>query len=263
MEITLTGRVVWVTGAAEGIGREIALLAARSGAKVAILDLDESSLGEVAEKIKSEGGQTISLAADVSVPEQMKRALDTIVKTWGRLDGLVANAGINGTWAPIEELTPEDWSQTINVNLMGSYLAIHYAVPALKRTGGGSIVLMSSVNGTRVFSNEGASVYATSKAGQLALGQMLALELASAKIRVNIICPGAFDTGIHEKTEKIDLESIDTPVEFPEGKIPLTRGKMGDPEEVAKLTVFLLSDAARHITGTPVWIDGAESLLQG
>lgn len=122
---------------------------------------------------------------------------------------------------------------------------------------------MSSVNGTRVFSNEGASVYATSKAGQLALGQMLALELASAKIRVNIICPGAFDTGIHEKTEKIDLESIDTPVEFPEGKIPLTRGKMGDPEEVAKLTVFLLSDAARHITGTPVWIDGAESLLQG
>lgn len=263
MEITLKNRVVWVTGAAEGIGRAIALLAAKSGAKVAILDLDTSALTKVAKEIQSAQGEALSITADVSVASEMKRAVETIVKTWGRLDGVVANAGINGTWAPIDELTPEDWSQTINVNLTGSYLAVHYAVPALKRAGGGSIVLMSSVNGTRIFSNEGASAYAASKAGQLALGQMLALELAPAKIRVNIICPGAFDTGIHEKTEKVDLESIETLVEFPEGRIPLTHGEMGDPEDVAKLTTFLLSDAARHITGTPVWIDGAESLLQG
>jgi NAD(P)-dependent dehydrogenase (short-subunit alcohol dehydrogenase family) len=263
MEITLKDRVVWVTGGGEGIGRSIALLAAECGAKVALTGRDASPLMEVVDEITKKDGEAIAVPADVSRTEEMEKAVDTILDVWGRLDMLVANAGINGTWAPIEELSPEEWSETLNINLTGSYLAIHFAVPSMKKAGGGSIVLMSSVNGTRVFSNEGASAYAVSKAGQLALGQMLALELAPSKIRVNIICPGAFDTGIHEKTEKEDLESIETPVEFPEGKIPLTQGKMGDPEDVARLTVFLLSDAARHITGTPVWIDGAESILQG
>lgn len=263
MEITLKDRVVWITGGGEGIGRAIALLAADCGAKVAVTGRDLPPLKDVVKEIASNRGEAISIAADVSVSDEMQRATEAILKTWGRLDCLVANAGINGTWAPVEELTPKDWTQTLNVNLTGTYLAVHYAVPHLKRAGGGSIVLMSSVNGTRVFSNTGATAYAVSKAGQLALGKMLALELAPSKIRVNIICPGAFDTGIHEKTQKKDLESIETPVEFPEGSIPLTHGKMGQPEEVAKLTVFLLSDAARHITGTPVWIDGAESILQG
>ena len=262
MDIRLKNRVVWVTGGGEGIGRAIALLAAERGAQVAVTGRDASPLMEVVEQITKEDGEAIAVPADVSSAQEMEQAVNTILDVWGRLDMLVANAGVNGTWAPIDELPPEEWSETLNINLTGTYLAVHFAVPAMKKAGGGSIVLMSSVNGTRVFSNEGASAYATSKAGQLALGQMLALELAPSRIRVNIICPGAFDTGIHEKTEKEGLESIETPVEFPEGKIPLTRGKMGDPEDVAKLTVFLLSDAARHITGTPVWIDGGESLLQ-
>ncbi len=263
MEIHLKDRVVWVTGGGEGIGRAVSLLAAKCGAKVAVTGRDLDPLNDVVREIEKGKGQAVSVVADVAVPEEMEKAMQTILKTCGRLDALVANAGVNGTWAPIDELTPEDWNQTINVNLTGSFLAVHHAVPALRRAGGGSIVLMSSVNGTRVFSNAGVSAYAVSKAGQLALGKMLALELAPTKIRVNIVCPGAFDTGIHEKTQKKDLESIETPIEFPEGSIPLTHGQMGDPEEVAKLTIFLLSDAARHITGTPVWIDGAESLLQG
>lgn len=263
MEITLQNRVVWITGGGEGIGRAVALLAAECGAKVAVTGRDSSPLNDVVKEITGKEGQAISIVADVTIPEEMECASETILKTWGRLDALVANAGTNGTWAAIDELTPEEWSQTIQVNLTGSYLAVHYAVPALKRAGGGSLVLMSSVNGTRVFSNVGATAYAASKAGQLALGKMLALELAPFKIRVNIVCPGAFDTGIHEKTEKKDLDFMPTPVEFPEGSIPLTHGRMGQPEDVAKLTVFLLSDAARHITGTPVWIDGAESILQG
>ena len=263
MEIQLNDQVVWVTGGGEGIGRAVAMLAARCGAKVAVTGRDTGPLFEVVDRITEDQGDAIAVPADVSNVEDMQKAVDTILDAWGQLDVLVANAGTNGTWAPIEELSPEEWSQTLNVNLTGSYLAIHFAVPAMKKAGRGSIILMSSVNGTRVFSNAGASAYATSKAGQLALGQMLALELAPFQIRVNVICPGAFDTGIHEKTEKEDLESIETPVEFPEGKIPLTDGKMGDPEEVARLAVFLASDAARHITGTPIWIDGAESLLQG
>lgn len=126
---------------------------------------------------------------------------------------------------------------------------------------GGSIVIMSSTNGTRTFSNEGASAYAASKAGQYALAKMFTLELAPFKARVNVICPGAIKSEIHDKSEREDLEEIETPVEFPEGQIPLTGGKMGSPEQVAHLTAFLLSDLASHITGTPVWIDGGQSRL--
>jgi NAD(P)-dependent dehydrogenase (short-subunit alcohol dehydrogenase family) len=122
---------------------------------------------------------------------------------------------------------------------------------------------VSSINGTRVFSNTGATAYSATKAAQLAMGQTLALELAQWKIRVNVLCPGGFDTGIHAKTKKRDLETIEAHVEYPEGEIPLTHGEMGDPVQVANLAAFLASDAALHITGTPVWIDGGQSLLMG
>lgn len=262
MNISLAERTAWITGASEGIGRAIARQFAKCQARVAVTARDESELEDVAAEIQSLGGEVLPVAGDVSKPAQMEAAVERIVQRWGRLDAVAANAGTNGTWAPIDELDFDEWSQTIAVNLTGSYLTVHHAVPHLKARGG-SILILSSVNGTRVFSNEGATAYASSKAGQLAMGKMLALELAPWKIRVNVICPGAFDTGIHEKTEKEDLQSIETPVEFPEGRIPLTRGAMGDPQQIAYLAAFLASDAASHITGTPIWIDGGESLLQG
>ncbi len=263
MNITLKDKVAWITGGGEGIGRAIALLAADCGAKVAVNGRDLSPLNDVVNAIKQRGGEAIAISADVSRSDQIQSAVEQIVDTWQRLDFVCANAGTNGTWAPIEDLTPDDWRDTIDVNLTGTYLTIHHAVPFLKKSGGGSIVIVSSVNGTRMFSNEGASAYAASKAGQLALGKMLALELAPSKIRVNVICPGGIKSNIHEKTERENLDHIDYHVEYPEGKIPLTKGEMGDPEQVAQLAVFLASNAASHITGTPVWIDGAQSLLQG
>ncbi|MCG6156463.1 SDR family oxidoreductase [Rubinisphaera margarita] len=263
MHVELNDEVMWVTGGGAGIGRAIALEAARSGARVAVTDLDADALSEVVYSIQEAGGEGFAVVGDVTVPEQMKAAVDQIVEKWGKLTAVCVNAGINGTWAPVDEICVEEWKKTIDINLTGSFLTVHYAVPHLRNAGGGSIAILSSVNGTRVFSNEGASAYASSKAGQLALGQMLALELAPSRIRVNVICPGAFDTGIHAKTEKRDLDEIETPVEFPEGKIPLTHGEMGKPEQVGQLVVFLASKAAGHITGSPVWIDGAESLLQG
>jgi NAD(P)-dependent dehydrogenase (short-subunit alcohol dehydrogenase family) len=263
MEISLKERVVWVTGASEGIGRAISLQAADCGAFVALTGLDESKLDEVLNEVREHGAEGLSLPGDVTKSEQMQQAVETIREKWGRLDVVCANAGINGTWAPIDELAPEEWRKTIGVNLTGTYLTLHHAVPLMKQTGGGSVVIVSSVNGTRMFSNEGASAYASSKAGQLALGKMLALELAPSRIRVNVICPGAIDTGIQEKTEERNLEKIETPVQYPAGSIPLTDGEMGQPEQVAQLAVFLASDAASHITGTPVWIDGAQSLLEG
>ena len=137
-----------------------------------------------------------------------------------------------------------------------------YAVPYLKKRGG-SIIVTSSVNGTRIFSNTGATAYSCSKAGQVAFTKMVALELARHRIRANVICPGAIETNIGENTEQRDLEVVREPVEYPEGKIPLTDGKPGTPEQVAQLVLFLASDASSHISGTEIWIDGTESLLMG
>ncbi len=261
MQVRLDGKVAWITGGSEGIGRGIALLAAKNGAKVAVTGRDEEPLRQVVAEIEQAGGEAMFASADVSHSQEVAQCVQAILKRWGRIDLVCANAGTNGTWAPVDELTPDEWSSTIAVNLTGTFLTIHHSVPHL--TAGASIVIISSVNGTRMFSNSGASAYAASKAGQLAFGQMLALELAPRKIRVNVICPGAIESNIHEKTEREDLDSIQTQVEFPEGKIPLTDGQMGTPEQVAQLTVFLASDCASHITGTPIWIDGAQSLLQG
>ena len=137
-----------------------------------------------------------------------------------------ANAGINGTWAPIDKVTPDEWDQVMDTNLKGTYLTIHYAVPHLRKQGG-SIVITSSVNGTRMFSNIGASAYATTKAGQVALAKMLALELGQDKIRVNVICPGAITTNIEESTDKSKLEGEPKLAEYPEGAVPLTHGQPG------------------------------------
>lgn len=262
MDISLAGKTAWVTGGGEGIGRAIAIKLAECGAQVALTARDQGELDDVANQIHQAGGEAITVVADVTKHDDVGAAVRRIIDQWGQLDIVVVNAGANGTWAPIDELTLDEWSQTVAVNLTGAYSTIHHAVPHLKENGG-SILIVSSVNGTRMFSNTGATAYAATKAAQLAMGQMLALELAPAKIRVNVLCPGAFDTHIHDKTEKQHLDAIKTPVEFPEGEIPLTHGDMGDPVEVANLAAFLASDTARHITGTPIWIDGAQSLLQG
>ncbi|MCC9602353.1 SDR family oxidoreductase [Stieleria sp. JC731] len=261
MQVDLKDKVVLITGGSEGIGKGIAELCASCGAKVAVLARDQDELQDVVDSIKQNGGDAMLAVADVTKEDQMQAAVAKVVNQYGRIDALVANAGTNGTWTPIDEMTPDEWRSTIDINLTGTYLAIHYCVPEMRKVGHGSIVIMSSINGTRTFSNEGASAYASSKAGQFALGKMLALELAPSKIRVNVVCPGAIVSGIHQKTEREDLKKIETPAVYPEGDIPLTGGDYGKPEQVAQLTAFLLSDCSSHITGTPVWIDGGQSLL--
>lgn len=262
MQISLSGKTAWVTGGGEGLGRAIALKLAECGARVALTARDQGDLDSVADEIRQLGGEAISVVADVTRHDDVGAAVRQIIDQWGQLDIVVVNAGANGTWAPIEELTYDEWSQTVAVNLTGAYSTIHHAVPHLKARGG-SILIVSSINGTRVFSNTGATAYSATKAAQLAMGQMLALELAQWKIRVNVLCPGGFDTGIHSKTKKRDLDTIEPHVEYPDGEIPLLDSGMGDPVQVANLAAFLASDAASHITGTPVWIDGGQSLLMG
>lgn len=258
----LAEKVALITGAGSGIGKATALLFAKESAKVAALGRTEEELKDIVTQIQEAGGEAMPVKADISKPDQMQQAVQQIVERWGRLDIVFANAGINGVWAPLEELDPEEWDKTINVNLTGTYLTVKYAVPYLKKQGG-SVIITSSVNGTRMFSNTGATAYACTKAAQVAFAKMVALELAKDRIRVNVICPGAIETDIEQSTDRQDLEQVKEPVEFPEGEIPLTDGKPGTSEQVAQLVLFLASDASSHITGTEMWIDGGQSLLQG
>lgn len=257
----LAGKVAYVTGAGSGLGKAGALRFAQEGAKVAVLSRTEKQINAVAAEIEAAGGEALALTADVSQPEQMEAAAQQIIDRWGRLDVVVANAGINGVWASLEELTPEDWDTTLDINLKGTFLTVKYAVPHMKATGG-AIVVVSSVNGTRMFSNTGATAYACSKAAQVAFTKMTALELAPHRIRINAICPGWIESEISENTT-LRNANLRLPVEFPQGKIPLTDGKAGKAAQVADLMLFLASDASSHISGTEMWIDGAQSLLQG
>jgi NAD(P)-dependent dehydrogenase (short-subunit alcohol dehydrogenase family) len=257
----LLDKIALITGAGSGIAKATAILFAKQGAKVAALGRTKDELEATVSEIHQINGEAIPLIADISQPQDMQQVTKDIINKWGRLDIVFANAGINGVWAPIDELEPEEWDKTINVNLKGTFLTVKYAVPYLKERGG-SIIITSSVNGTRTFSNTGATAYSCSKAAQVAFTKMTALELAKHCIRVNVICPGAIDTSINDNTQRRDLEKVQEPVEFPEGKIPLTDGNPGTSEQVAQLVLFLASDMSSHITGTEVWIDGGESLLK-
>jgi NAD(P)-dependent dehydrogenase (short-subunit alcohol dehydrogenase family) len=255
--MNLNNKVALITGAGSGIGKASAIEFAKAGAKVAVLSHTASEVEATAKEI---GKEALPLTADVSNAAQVAAAVEKVIETFGQLDVVYANAGINGMSAPIDDLRPEEWDRTLNTNLRGTYLTIHYTVPHLKKAGGGSIVVTSSINGTRYFANAGATAYAVSKAGQLAMVKMLAVELGPSNIRINAICPGAIDTDISDNSEKRNVDKIKIKGKF-NREIPLWN-KPGSAEDVAKLALFLASDAARHITGTPVWIDGAQSLLR-
>lgn len=258
----LLGKVAVVTGAGSGIGRETAMLLAQQGAIVGAIDWSAETLEETVDKIQHQGGSAMSVVADISQPNQVECAIAQIVEQLERIDIVFANAGINGVWAPIEEITPEDWNKTINTNLNGTFYTVKYTVPYLKKQGG-SIIITSSVNGTRTFSNTGATAYSCAKAAQVAFTKMTALELAKHKIRVNVICPGAIGTNIQNTTQAHNIDQIQEPSYYPNGRVPLNGGLPGRPDQIAQVVLFLASDAASHMTGTEVWVDGAESLLVG
>ena len=262
VEMSFSGKVALVTGAGSGIGRATAIELARQGARIGALGRGVDELESLATEIRAFGGCCHVLAADISREDQLRDAVERLVSAEGRLDVVVANAGINGVWAPIDDLTPSEWDRTIAVNLRGTYLTLHLSVPHLKRAGGGAIVVVSSINGTRTFTSAGATAYAATKAAQLAMVQQLALELGKAHIRINAVCPGAVETNIDENTERRHTEDAEIPVIWPEGEIPVTDGKPGTARDVAEAILFLASPAASHITGTPLWIDGGQGLLR-
>ena len=145
MQLTgLTGKVALVTGAGSGIGKATAQLLAKEGTKVAALGRTKEELEKTIAQIQGDGGEAMPVLADISQPEQMQQATGQIVDQWGRLDIVFANAGINGVWASLEELAPEEWDKTLNINLKGTFLTVKYAVPYLKKQGGSVIITPSS-----------------------------------------------------------------------------------------------------------------------
>jgi NAD(P)-dependent dehydrogenase (short-subunit alcohol dehydrogenase family) len=259
----LDGKVALITGGASGIGKGTAVRFAEEGARVAIADM----LAEEGEAAKAEiekaggGAEALFAVCDVSDPEAVKNAVDATVAKFGQLDIVFANAGINGVWAPIEELLPNEWLKTLNTNLMGTYLTVHYAIPHLKTAGGGSVIITSSVNGNRTFSTAGASAYSTSKAGQVAFMKMAALELGRYNIRVNAVCPGAIHTDIDQRTYKRHTEEVEVKVEMPQGRPFLNEGQ-GEPIDVADTCLYLASPLAHHVSGVEIYVDGGASLLK-
>jgi NAD(P)-dependent dehydrogenase (short-subunit alcohol dehydrogenase family) len=258
--VTVRDKVALVTGGGSGLGEATARILAREGAKVAVLSRSADEIEKVASSLRNTGCDAMAVTADISKVDEIQAAIQQVIDQWGQLDILFANAGINGVWAPIEELTSDEWRKTIDVNLNGTFYTIKYAVPHLKKNGG-SVIITSSINGTRTFTNTGATAYSCTKAAQVAMAKMLALELAKHRIRVNAICPGAIESSIDENTDKQHFEEAQEPAYYPEGKVPLTDGEPGKAEDVGELVLFLASDASKHITGTEIWIDGAQSLL--
>lgn len=245
-------RVALVTGGGSGIGRATAELLHFEGVRVGVLEVRPERAVEVAREL---GGGAMPLVADVADPAQVERAVGALTGAWKRLDLVVANAGINGVTAPLDEIEPDEWARTLAVNLQGTFHTFKYSLPWLRRQGG-ACVITASVQGTRVFSSPGTTAYACAKAALVAFAKKAAAELRTAGIRVNVICPGAVATHMRESTIRRDLERI-TPAWAPPG---ISWEERLRPEQVARTIAFLLSDAASGITGTEIWIDQGRTL---
>ena len=248
MQVTLENKVAVVTGAATGIGREIAFHFARAGAAVAVDYVGKpDDARQVVAQIEKDGGKALAVQADVSQSEDVQTLIAETVRQFGRLDILVNNAGIEKEM-PFLETPLELWNKVIAVNLTGPWLCTQAAAKQMaQQKGGGRIVNISSVHEDMTMPTN--SPYCASKGGLRMLMRTLAVELAPHGITVNNIGPGAIDTPL-DKSTKDDPEKYNKLL----GEIPL--GRMGKPEEVAHLALFLASDMAAYITGSTYFIDG-------
>lgn len=242
----LENKVAIITGGASGIGKAIALLYASEGAKIVVSDIDEKGSMETVDAIKSKGGDAIFVKGDTSNPEDSKNMVEQAVKHFGGLHIAVNNAGIAGPIEPVGEYPIDGWDKTIAINLSGVFYGMRYQIPAMLKSGGGSIVNMASILGKVGSANS--SAYVAAKHGVIGLTETAALEYAQQKIRVNSIGPGYINTPL--LTNNLDEETL-------EGLVDLHPiGRLGMPEEVAELALWLNSDKASFVTGAYYNVDG-------
>jgi len=242
--LSLEGRVALVTGAARGIGAATAVALAEAGARVALVDRDEPGIERTADAIGRVGSDALAIPADVTDAPAMERAVDAVVAEWGRLDVLVNNAGIVRD-ATLGKVSDEDWTATLDVNLRGTMVGTRAALRPMRAAGAGRILSATSV--VARMGNYGQTAYAASKAGIIGLTRAWARELGPLGITANAVAPGFIDTemakGVPEKVLSALLERT-------------AARRLGRPEEVAAVYVFLASDLASFMNGAVVGVDG-------
>lgn len=245
----LAGRAAFVTGAGSGIGRAIAIRFAEEGADVAAVDLNEQAASETANAVRALGRRAEALRANVAITEDVEAAARRVLAAFGRLDVLVNNAGVTRD-VTIRKMTDDDWDAVIAVHLRGTFLCTRAVVPRMRDAGrGGAVVNMSSISGK--IGNFGQANYAAAKAGIVALTKVTAREFARYGIRANAIQPGLIDTPMARAIgESLLKERVaDTPL-----------GRIGRPEEVANVALFLASDLASYVTGAVIEVTGGRYL---
>jgi NAD(P)-dependent dehydrogenase (short-subunit alcohol dehydrogenase family) len=244
-KFSLAGKVALVTGGSRGIGRAIALTFADAGANVVVSARKLPDLEEVAKEIKAKGRKALAVASHVAKLEDSKNLIEKVKSEFGRLDILVNNAGTNPYSGPLIDAEEWAWDVTMNVNLKGPFLLGQMAAKIMKEQGGGNIVNISSEAGLRA---SNLNIYSVTKAGLIMLTQVMAKEWGQYKIRVNAIAPGVIETRLSEmlwKGPAGDAVARGTPL-----------GRLGVPDDVAGLALFLASDASSYITGEVILVDG-------
>lgn len=245
MDLTFNDKSAIVTGAASGIGEAIAIELAASGATVIVADLDKAAAEATVQKITGAGGRAHAFAVDVANPDQVKSMVDFAVSQTGRIDLLVNNAGIGGEQAPVGDYSVEGWHKIMGVNLNSVFYGMRFAIPEMRKTGGGAIVNMASILGSVATPN--VAGYVTAKHALLGLTKTAALDHAGDSIRVNAVGPGYIETPLLQALDAQTHAALKTlhPI-----------GRLGTPEEVSALVCFLLSDRASFITGSYHLVDG-------
>lgn len=245
----LTEKVALITGGGAGIGRETALLFAKEGAKVVVVDRDAAAGKETVKMIESEGGKTVFAPADVSKAKDCENMVATAEKIFGKLDILFNNAGImHSQDDDAINTTEEVWDLTMSVNLKSILLGCKYGIPALRRAGGGSIINTASFVAILGAATPQVA-YTASKGGVLAVSRELAVIHAREKIRVNALCPGPLRT-------ELLMKFLNTEEKKKRRMVHIPMGRFGEAKEIAKAVLFLASDDASYVTGTALMVDG-------